>query len=73
MPTTQSLAARLLIAERLVRDGQNAIIRQRNLIVYRQAIGRVTEGSEQLLAQFERSQVLFENDLARLQLERAVS
>ena len=43
--------------------------RQRRLIAERRARGFDTEASEQLLQQFERSQAILEDDLARLQRE----
>jgi hypothetical protein len=57
------------VAQRHVAEGQRVIERQRALIRRQQEAGRDTKDAEQLLATFERSQVLFEDDLARIRAE----
>ena len=58
-------------AERHVADGQRVIDRQRAIIERQQALGSDTQQSQALLAAFERSQAIFESDLARIRRERA--
>ncbi len=53
-------------AKRHVADGLRVIERQRALTDRQQALRRDTELSERLLAAFERSQGIFEDDLARI-------
>ena len=57
-------------AEDHVLRGRQTIERQRTLIVRQRGIGQKTTASEALLASFERSQVNFEGDLARIESER---
>ena len=49
-----------------VLDGRDVIDRQHDLIARQKARGRNTELAEQLLDRFERSQAIFESDLARI-------
>jgi pantothenate kinase-related protein Tda10 len=51
-------------AERHVRRGREIVARQRKLIADLGAQGSDTQVAEELLAAFERSQELFEDDLA---------
>jgi hypothetical protein len=57
---------RYLEAHRHAVSGRTVIKRQRGLIARQKAVGRNTEASEDLLASFERTQAIFENDLARI-------
>ena len=66
----ESLADRIAVAERHVRDGRAVVQRQRDLITRQRGLGHSTLDSESLLAQFEHSQAIFEDDLARLQREQ---
>ena len=61
-----SLAERRAIAEGHVRDGRRIVARQKEIIALQQQQHRSTDLSEELLAQFERSQAIFESDLQRL-------
>jgi hypothetical protein len=63
-------AERHQAAQRLVAEGQRAIERQRALIRRQKEFGSDTKDAEELLATFERTQVIFENDLARVLAER---
>jgi hypothetical protein len=54
------------MAERHVREGLRLIAWQRDLIARRKAGGLSTRRSEELLATFEISQAIFEDDLAAL-------
>jgi hypothetical protein len=58
------------VAERHVTDGRKAIDHQRSIIARQKALRVNTEASEALLAAFERSQEIFEGNLARLLQER---
>jgi hypothetical protein len=57
-------------AHRHVVSGREVIRRQRDLIAARKADGRNTDESEELLVTFERTQAIFEDDLARITRER---
>jgi len=54
------------IAQRHVAEGQRTIARQRALIHRYKEFGSDTKDAEELLAAFERSQVVFENEVARV-------
>lgn len=56
-------------AQRHVASGKRIIARQRLVIADRKALGRNTHEFENLLAAFERSQVIFEADLRRIECE----
>jgi hypothetical protein len=56
-------------ARRHVTRGQHIIDGQRILIGKQKALGRDTTRFEELLAAFERSQAIFEADLARIRQE----
>jgi hypothetical protein len=56
--------------ERHVADGRRAIDHQHSIIAKQKALRLNTQASEDLLAQFERSQEIFESDLARIREER---
>jgi hypothetical protein len=58
------------LAERHVIDGRKAIDQQRSIIARQKALRVNTQASEALLAAFERSQEIFEGNLARLLQER---
>jgi len=58
------------LAARHVADVRLVIDRQRTLIDRQRALGYDTAKSEDLLATFERSQLTFEDDLARIAKER---
>ena len=62
-------AERLAMAERHVKNGRAVIERQRQLVSLQTARGRHTASSQHLLEQFERSQAIFEQDLAWLKAE----
>jgi hypothetical protein len=64
------LAERIAMAERHVRDGNAILRRQRNLIERRRCAGYSTDSGEELLAQFESSQAIFEDDLRRLRRDQ---
>jgi hypothetical protein len=71
MPITSFLRGQAFDAEaveaqanRHVVDGRRVVERQRALIARQKARGHDTQQSEGLLAQFERSQEMFESDLA---------
>ena len=51
-------------AERHVTEGRRIIKRQREIIERRRKLGLDSKQSEELLAQFEASQAIFEADLA---------
>ena len=55
-----------MMAAHHVRSGRLVVERQRALIRRGQEAGRNTDASEDLLALFERTQAIFEDDLARL-------
>jgi hypothetical protein len=57
-------------AERHVTAGRRAIDHQHSIIARQKALRLNTQVSEDLLAQFERSQEIFESDLARILRER---
>jgi hypothetical protein len=61
---------RLAAAERHVTDGRRAIDHQRSVIAGQKALRLNTQASEDLLAAIERSQEIFEGNLARIRLER---
>jgi hypothetical protein len=56
-------------ARRHVATGRSIIERQRALIERDQASGADTKSSEELLARFEASQMIFEEDLLRIRRE----
>jgi hypothetical protein len=64
------LAERIAMAERHVRDGNAILQRQRNLIERRRGAGYSTDSSEELLARFETSQAIFEDDLRRFRRQQ---
>jgi hypothetical protein len=64
------LAERILMARRHLETGQSVIERQRNVISKKRDFGLDSSGAEQLLVQFENSQAMFEDDLARLLKEQ---
>ena len=64
------IARRLEQAHKRVVDSRHLVSRQRALIEHQKRHGRDTEQFEEILALFERSQVIFEADLDRLQRER---
>ena len=57
---------RRAIAERQVENGRRMIDRQRELIAGNKARGFDTVAAERLLASFERSQAIFDEELATL-------
>jgi hypothetical protein len=57
-------------ARRHVVSGREVIRRQRDLIDRKKAHGRTTDDAEDLLAVFERTQTIFEDDLTRITRER---
>jgi uncharacterized protein YciI len=57
-------------ANRHVASGREVIRRQRDLIDRKKAHGRTTDDAEDLLAVFERTQTIFEDDLTRITRER---
>jgi hypothetical protein len=57
---------RYTVACRDVLVGRRAVEKQRNLIAEEKAQGRDTKSSEDLLASFERTQVIFEDNLKRI-------
>jgi hypothetical protein len=57
-------------AEGHVAGVRRAIDHQRSIIAKQKALRLNTQASEDLLAQFERSQEIFESDLARIRKER---
>jgi hypothetical protein len=57
---------RRALALQHVISGRRIIERQRRLITQRKAIGADTGESERLLVSFEKTQVIFEQDLADL-------
>ena len=59
-------AERRTLAHRHVKEGRRILERQRQIIAQKKAADLDTGSSEQLLAQFEISQKLFEEDLASL-------
>lgn len=61
-----SKTEQLAMAERHVRDGRAIVARQRGLIERYRSRGHSTFASEELLSCFERTQAIFEDDLARL-------
>jgi hypothetical protein len=61
---------RRAVAERHVTDGRRAIDQQRSIIARQRVLRVDTQASEALLAAFERSQEIFEGNLARLLQER---
>ena len=54
---------------RHVLEGRRAVEKQRKLITKEKAQGRDTKSYEDLLASFERTQVIFEDDLKRIRRE----
>jgi hypothetical protein len=60
------LSAREALVRKHVSGGRRIIKKQRELIRRIRATGRDCEGSEALLAQFETSLAIFEQDLADL-------
>jgi hypothetical protein len=56
-------------AARHVASGKRIIERQRLVIAGRKELGQNTDDFESLLAAFERSQVIFEADLCRINSE----
>jgi hypothetical protein len=65
-----SWTERQRIAQRHVSDGQRVIQRQRALIHSQRKAGRDTTDAEEMLASFERTQVVLEDHLARIVAER---
>ena len=65
-----SLADRIAMAFRHVQQGRAIIERQHQLIDRRRKGGHSTDFSESLLAQFEQTQAIFEDDLAHLQRQQ---
>jgi hypothetical protein len=61
---------RYALAQRRAAEGRRIIDRQRLLIQRQKNLGQDTSGSEDLLAAFERSQEIFERDLASFRGER---
>jgi hypothetical protein len=57
-------------AQRHVTVGRSAIDRQRSIVAGQRAVRLSTQASEELLAAFERSQEIFEGNLARILEER---
>jgi hypothetical protein len=57
------------IAQHRVAEGQSLIERQRSLIRRQNLLGNDTTEAEELLVKFERSQAVFEYDLARIRAE----
>jgi hypothetical protein len=57
-------------ASRRVSNGRVIVDRQRALIEWQRTLGRDTQEYERLLESFERSQEIFESDLARICDER---
>ena len=70
MAPDRSWLHRYLEALRHVRSGRNVVKRQRDLIASKKTHGSNTERSEDLLATFERSQAIFEDDLDRISREQ---
>ena len=62
--SVQFAEQRINIARRHVENGRTVIDQQRALIAEKKARGLNTNVSEQLLATFERTQAIFEDDLA---------
>jgi hypothetical protein len=58
---------------RHVLEGRRAVEKQRKLIAKEKAQGRDTKSYEDLLASFERTQVIFEGDLKRIKREFGLS
>jgi len=63
---SSSLAARIAAARRHVETGRAIIDRQRNVIAKKLGWDLDASAAQQLLAQFETSQAIFEEDLERL-------
>ena len=61
---------RRAIAERQVESGQRLIEKQRGLIADKKARGLDAGASEQLLASFERSQAVFQEELAAIDADQ---
>jgi hypothetical protein len=57
-------------AQHHVTVGRSAIDRQRSIVAGQRAVRLSTQASEDLLAAFERSQEIFEGNLARILQER---
>ena len=51
------------MAERHVEEGRRTVARQRQLVARQKALGQDTAVSESLLSEFQRSLVVFEEDL----------
>lgn len=60
---------RYIEACRHVLEGRRAVEKQRKLITKEKAQGRDTKSYEDLLASFERTHVIFEDDLKRIRRE----
>jgi hypothetical protein len=72
-PTNANLLTmedRLSMARRHVREGWQTLARQRALVARKRALGFPTELSESLLASFEHSQAIFEDELAALLVQK---
>jgi hypothetical protein len=69
MPHMRPWTERYEEAKRHVADGRLVLERQRALIDRQKVLKRDTAVSERLLATFERSQEIFEGDLARIRQE----
>ncbi|MGB8106788.1 MAG: hypothetical protein WCF47_21190 [Pseudolabrys sp.] len=67
MPTIEE---RLALARRHVEAGRLTIVRQRQMVEKFKAEGRDTKAAEGLLAVLERTQKVFERDLAELEKKR---
>ena len=65
-----ALDARISLARRHVRIGHSVIVRQRDVVSRIQSLGKDASSAEELLALFENSQLMFQDDLARLLRER---
>lgn len=67
----ESYAERLAKAERHVTEGRATVERQRELVREQAERGLSTKASQQVLDQFERTQTIFEEDMARLVARRS--
>lgn len=70
LATMLDLAGRIAMAHRHVATGHSIIARQHNVIAKTHKLGTDASSAEELLVQFEKSQAIFEDDLARLLRER---
>ena len=60
------LVERIAMAQRHVAIGRDVIVRQRNVVAKKRDPGVDASFAQQLLARFEQSQAMFEDDLERL-------